>query len=537
MRLRIIVDVFDPKAYSGRDIKQARIYIMTSVVGPAVKKSIADMMEEELYHLPNSPTHMYSNRSDSPKPLSRTHLNSMGNGVSGAGGIFNGHGANNNSASSLTNFLNIPDSMSEQQTRASGPGNSPSVGANANASANTNASVDVDMAAGGMPADDTVFEGLWAGDISEGINPFRDYGNPDSWNTHQQKMGRGRRITTLDEDLMPGSKNFKDKDYFLFDPDTQPSLFIGNKNILNEDYLYSDAFVVPNEPVGTTGVSLADIQLGYMDQFDEDVEEEISDDDDDDYFFDDFDDMMYKSQGSTYFDTAVNPKEITDDYSGQFEQNIPQSDDDMMLDDDVSMGPSPFYSSENSQQDLETSIEPQPSTEPSIYDVTPISKPINHEDHTFDNDYEHNYELDDEHTFGGEYNEHRSHELHQQQHNEKTGEKRNEIHKTAAEISAINPNHQCDLINPATGQVCNKQFSRPYDLIRHQETIHAAKKKIFRCVICEGRVNGGSGNGKLKTFSRGDALSRHIKVKHGLVGKEALNLINEAKENVEYVTI
>ncbi|KAK7684054.1 hypothetical protein QCA50_012696 [Cerrena zonata] len=92
--------------------------------------------------------------------------------------------------------------------------------------------------------------------------------------------------------------------------------------------------------------------------------------------------------------------------------------------------------------------------------------------------------------------------------------------KTAAEISANNPNHQCDKINPSTGKPCNKQFSRPYDLIRHQETIHALKKKIFRCVICEGRLNGGDGNGKQKTFSRGDALSRHIKVKHGLgVGK------------------
>lgn len=97
--------------------------------------------------------------------------------------------------------------------------------------------------------------------------------------------------------------------------------------------------------------------------------------------------------------------------------------------------------------------------------------------------------------------------------------------------------HHCNLINPTTGSPCNKQFSRPYDLIRHQETIHASKKKIFRCVICEGRVDGGKGNGKSKTFSRGDALSRHIKVKHQLTGQEALDLINNAKENVEYVSV
>lgn len=97
--------------------------------------------------------------------------------------------------------------------------------------------------------------------------------------------------------------------------------------------------------------------------------------------------------------------------------------------------------------------------------------------------------------------------------------------------------HVCHLINPHTDKPCDKNFSRPYDLIRHQETIHASLKKIFRCVICEGRLNGGSGNGKSKTFSRGDALSRHIKVKHQLVGQEAVDLINNAKDNVEYVSV
>lgn len=100
---------------------------------------------------------------------------------------------------------------------------------------------------------------------------------------------------------------------------------------------------------------------------------------------------------------------------------------------------------------------------------------------------------------------------------------------------ALDVGNTCTLINPSTNRPCDKHFSRLYDLIRHQETIHASKKKIFRCVICEGRANGGSGNGKEKTFSRGDALSRHIKVKHGLGGKEAVDLINEAKLNVEFV--
>lgn len=95
--------------------------------------------------------------------------------------------------------------------------------------------------------------------------------------------------------------------------------------------------------------------------------------------------------------------------------------------------------------------------------------------------------------------------------------------------------NECDLINTATGEPCGKKFSRSYDLIRHQETIHAVNKKVFRCVICEGRHGGGEGNGRLKTFSRGDALLRHIKVKHGLGGPEAAQLMSQAKRNVEYI--
>ncbi|ODQ79767.1 hypothetical protein BABINDRAFT_135485 [Babjeviella inositovora NRRL Y-12698] len=100
---------------------------------------------------------------------------------------------------------------------------------------------------------------------------------------------------------------------------------------------------------------------------------------------------------------------------------------------------------------------------------------------------------------------------------------------TASPDSVFNDteSHQCTLVNPATQQPCLKQFSRPYDLIRHQDTIHASKKKIFRCIICD----------KTKTFSRGDALSRHIRVKHGLQGDDATRAINYAKENVEFVLV
>ncbi|GMM38853.1 stress-regulated transcription factor [Saccharomycopsis crataegensis] len=109
-------------------------------------------------------------------------------------------------------------------------------------------------------------------------------------------------------------------------------------------------------------------------------------------------------------------------------------------------------------------------------------------------------------------------------------------------------NNQCMLINPSTNSPCLKKFSRPYDLIRHQETIHASKKKIFRCMICENNykksLDDAQANGETdkplhspKTFSRGDALSRHIRVKHSLTGEAVTEALKYAKDNVEYINI
>jgi 26S proteasome regulatory subunit N4 len=122
------------------------------------------------------------------------------------------------------------------------------------------------------------------------------------------------------------------------------------------------------------------------------------------------------------------------------------------------------------------------------------------------------------------------------------------------DLSHLTPNaqglHQCQLTNPSTNQPCLKSFSRPYDLIRHQDTIHAQRKKIFRCIVCSGlypqalypdrygdveMMDVDSTGKKEKTFSRGDALSRHVRVKHELSGDEATRAIQWAKDNVEYV--
>ena len=64
--------------------------------------------------------------------------------------------------------------------------------------------------------------------------------------------------------------------------------------------------------------------------------------------------------------------------------------------------------------------------------------------------------------------------------------------------------HKCERINPTTGKPCNTNFSRSYDLTRHEETIHANRKHKVRCQLCT----------ETKTFSRNDALTRHMRVVH-----------------------
>ncbi|CAH0054125.1 unnamed protein product [Clonostachys solani] len=64
--------------------------------------------------------------------------------------------------------------------------------------------------------------------------------------------------------------------------------------------------------------------------------------------------------------------------------------------------------------------------------------------------------------------------------------------------------HRCGRINPSTGKHCNTIFSRPYDLTRHEDTIHNTRKQKVRCEVCT----------EEKTFSRADALIRHYRVCH-----------------------
>ena len=59
-------------------------------------------------------------------------------------------------------------------------------------------------------------------------------------------------------------------------------------------------------------------------------------------------------------------------------------------------------------------------------------------------------------------------------------------------------------INSSTNKPCNTIFSRPYGLTGHEDTIHNARKQKVHCPLCT----------EEKTFSRNDALTRHLRVVH-----------------------
>lgn len=59
--------------------------------------------------------------------------------------------------------------------------------------------------------------------------------------------------------------------------------------------------------------------------------------------------------------------------------------------------------------------------------------------------------------------------------------------------------HRCERVNPSTGKPCHSIFSRPYDLTRHENTIHNPCREKLRCHVCSAE----------KTFTRNDALTRH----------------------------
>ncbi|RLV94361.1 Transcriptional regulator RPN4 [Spathaspora sp. JA1] len=487
---------------------------MTSLaILPQLKRSITDIMDEELYHSPASPIQFNiapnsATITNQPSTTTMNNNNTSKNQVNSFPTATQQQ-AFNNQVNNLGTFLNIPDSFLDQIKSQQQQYQFPLV-------SDEQQMTYTHQVQQPQPHSQQ-------SQLHSQVNPFTDYGNPNSFIRPQQLQRlsaasppplpqtfptrRRRRITTLDnadESSTTSNKKKLDQEYLLYNPDISPS------HLISQTDLESSFFIPPkyDNADNFTSLTINDgIIPGYEDDYlfvdedmqDEDMEEDLSDEEEED------DDNYYHVDDE--FDEFIMNGYTNGNGVGGFDQvNYQDTQAQVQVEDDLQVFIPPSSTTEviHSHDDGDDE------------DDDEDDMMIDADDETHkDNDVEQENEYTDDSSLSPSRNS----------------------HLTAAEISASNPHHQCDLINPSTGVPCNKQFSRPYDLIRHQETIHASKKKIFRCVICEGRFNGGPGNGKQKTFSRVDALSRHVKVKHALVGQEALDLVNEAKENVEYVLV
>lgn len=92
--------------------------------------------------------------------------------------------------------------------------------------------------------------------------------------------------------------------------------------------------------------------------------------------------------------------------------------------------------------------------------------------------------------------------------------------------------HECQLPSAdEANKLCLRRFSRKYELIRHQETVHSKKKKLFKCYVCV-KQNPNVGP---RIFTRHDTLAKHIRVNHKISGKEAKAEVAYSKKHAEVV--
>lgn len=93
--------------------------------------------------------------------------------------------------------------------------------------------------------------------------------------------------------------------------------------------------------------------------------------------------------------------------------------------------------------------------------------------------------------------------------------------------------HECQLplSSEDPSKLCLRRFSRKYELIRHQETVHSKKKKLFKCFVC---VKQDPAIGP-RIFTRHDTLAKHIRVNHRISGKEAKAEVAYSKKHAEIV--
>ncbi|KAK6198875.1 uncharacterized protein RJT21DRAFT_122532 [Scheffersomyces amazonensis] len=543
---------------------------MTSLaVLPPLKRSITDIMDEEIYHDPNIPV-QFATGSGSPVATPLTINNAT---------LFNSNGGNQfHSSQYHSNQQNQQNQQNQFSSVASSPNmNYASLFTQNNSSnhsfpefldnlkhnytnLNSNNTVNPSFIDSNSFINYNEFNNNENTNntsvnpnvtVASSINPFTTYGNPDSFVKSRQATPAPQYTNLNSMSYVPVSLPYNVNDdsmNALHRPQKkkkQSEDFLSNTNISpshlmslnpNDDVLY---IFNPNETMEMEPTSIYNrdssiinnsIVPGYEnDYLVEPVEDDVSDDEDngDDYYVDDDMMMGFSNYEGDNYNEIFNGQVPAPIQKLQRHINEQNQNQEQHIQEDQ-------FQQFSEQNQMQGTIEIQP--EVSSYspdsmlvqqysldslDTLPSLTP-DEEDNEEEEDNDYNMEDDNSHP--PVFSRSKNHEPNN-----------NTAAMTAAEISANNPNHLCDLINPSTGKPCNRNFSRPYDLIRHQETIHASKKKIFRCVICEGRYNGGLGNGKDKTFSRADALSRHIKVKHRLDGKEALDIINEAKENVEYI--
>ncbi|KAK6461096.1 putative zinc finger protein [Scheffersomyces coipomensis] len=112
--------------------------------------------------------------------------------------------------------------------------------------------------------------------------------------------------------------------------------------------------------------------------------------------------------------------------------------------------------------------------------------------------------------------------------------KKTTVNKPSNKSSNYDPDvvHECQL--PSADEphkLCLRRFSRKYELIRHQETVHSKKKKLFKCYVC---VKQHPGVGP-RIFTRHDTLAKHIRVNHKISGKEAKAEVAYSKKHAEVV--
>ncbi|CUM46198.1 uncharacterized protein AC631_00013 [Debaryomyces fabryi] len=92
--------------------------------------------------------------------------------------------------------------------------------------------------------------------------------------------------------------------------------------------------------------------------------------------------------------------------------------------------------------------------------------------------------------------------------------------------------HECQLPSAdEPDKLCLRRFSRKYELIRHQETVHSKKKKLFKCYVCVKQ----SPNIGPRIFTRHDTLAKHIRVNHKISGREAKAEVAYSKKHAEIV--